>query len=147
MSYITQQDLEDELGSEKLVQLTDNKRTGEVDETVVAKAISWAVGTFDAYARTRYTIPVPVTEKVKSVCLDLAVYKLKRGRATTSEAIDNLRKSLHDPAIKFLEALQSGKAALDVPTAEETAANPTNPDRVLKGSSRPVFSDKRLDNY
>jgi hypothetical protein len=58
-----------------------------------------------------------------------------------------LRKSLYDPSIKFLEALQNGRAALDVPTAEETATTPGSPDRILKGSSKPVFTDDRLDNY
>ena len=148
MSYITREEIEDEVGGlDKLIQLTDNTRSGVVDETIVSKAIAWAEGTFDSYARTRYSIPVPVTEKVSSFCLDLASYKLKRGRATTSEAIDNLRKSLYDPSIKFLEALQNGRAALDVPTAEETATTPGSPDRILKGSSKPVFTDDRLDNY
>lgn len=147
MSYITLQDLLDELGEDKLIQLTDNTRSGAVDQSVVNKALSYAVGTFDSYARTRYTLPVPKTEKVKSVCLDLAVYKLKRSRATTNEAIDNLRKSLHDPSIKFLEAVQSGKAALDVPATAETAESPASPDRVLSGSKRRVFTDEKLDSY
>ena len=147
MSYITKNDLLEELGEDKLLQLTDNTRSGVVDENKVNKAISFAVGTFEAYARTRYTLPVPVTEKVKSTCLDLAVYQLRRGRATTDEAIRNLKMALYDPAIKFLEALQSGRAALDVPAALETAATPASPDRVLKGTAKPVFTDSALDNY
>jgi phage gp36-like protein len=147
MSYITQQDLEDELGPELLVQLTDDAGTGELNPVPVVKAISFAVGKFNSYARTRYTLPVPTTEIVKSTCLDLAVYHLKRRRAKSSEAIDNLRKSLHDPAIKFLEALQSGKAALDIPAAEETSENPSSPDRVLSGSSRTTFTDEKLNSY
>lgn len=147
MSYIALQDLLDEIGEEKLIQLTDNAKTGEVNEAVVARAIAFAVGTFEAYARTRYELPVPVTEKVKSICLDLTFYKLRRARAATSEAIDSLKKSLYDPNIKFLEALQSGKAALDVPAKDETAESPGSPDRVLKGSSKPVFTDDRIDSY
>ncbi len=149
MAYITQQDLEEELGEAKLIQLTDNAqpRSGQIDTTRVAKAISFAVGTFDSYARTRYTVPVPVTEKVKAVCLDLAIYHLRRDRSTSSDASEKLRKDLYDPNIKFLEALQSGKAALDVPTQEETAAKPASPDRILSGSSREVFSDRKLGGY
>ncbi|MGB8508143.1 MAG: DUF1320 domain-containing protein [Pyrinomonadaceae bacterium] len=147
MTYITQQDLEDQLGLDKLIQLTDNTRSGVVDVTVVGRAIEYAESTFNAYARTRYTIPVPVTELVKSKCLDLAEYKLKRSRATTGEAIDNLKKSLYDPTIKFLEALQSGRAALDVPAAEETATAPATGDKVLKGSPNTKFTDSNLNNY
>lgn len=147
MSYITLQDLVDELGEEKLIQLTDNNRTGQVDYAKVNKALSFAIGTFDSYARTRYTIPVQTTELVKSKCLDLAVYKLKRDRASSADAIDKLRKELYDPTIKFLEALQSGKAALDVPSVEETATSPASPDQVLKGSTRTAFTDSNLDSY
>lgn len=147
MSYITKQDLIEELGEDKLVQLTDNARTGAVDDAVVERAISFAVGTFEAYARTRYTLPVPATELVRSKCLDLAIYKLRRNRATTQEAIDTLKKSLYDPAIKFFEAIQSGKAALDVPAVDETTASPASPDRVLSGTRRTKFSDDSLGSY
>ena len=147
MSYITKQDLLDELGEQQLIQLTDSARTGGVDESVVDKALAFAGGTFDAYARTRYSLPVPATAKVKALCLDLAIYKLKKARVTTSEGIDNLRKSYYDPSIKFLEALQSGKAALDVPAADETTESPAIPDRVLSGTVRKVFTDEKLDSY
>lgn len=147
MSYIAEQDLLDELGEERLIQLTDDSGAGEIDHAKVGKAISFAVGTFDSYARTRYSIPVPTTEKVKSVCIDLAVFKLSIRRAKTPEVGESLRKNLYDPQIKFLEALQGGKAALDVPAQEETAANPAQPDRILSGTSRPQFTDEKLRGY
>ena len=149
MPYITQQDLVDELGEDKLIQLTDNAKphANAVNPKRVQQAINFAVSTFDSYARTRYTIPVPVTEKVRSVCLDLAIYHLRRDRSTSTDASEKLRKDLYDPNIKFLEALQSGKAALDVPAAEETAVNPGSPDRILSGSSRPVFTDDKIGGY
>ncbi len=149
MIYISQQDLEDELGAAKLVQLTDSTSSGAVDAARVAKAISSAEGTFESYARTRYELPVPVTEKVKSICVDLAVFNLKRSRTTTEEGIKNLRSALYDPAIKFLEALSSGKAALDIPAASETAASPASPDKVKRGSSerKATFNDESLGSY
>jgi phage gp36-like protein len=147
LSYITQQDLEDELGADKLIQLADPNKTGVVDAAVVSKAISYAVGLFESYARTRYTLPVPVTEMVKSICLDLAVYKLRRSRATTQEAMDALKKSLYDPAIKLLEAIQKGAAALDIPAQEETAALPASPDRVLKGTGKSQFGEDKIGGY
>jgi phage gp36-like protein len=146
--YVNRQDLEDEVGGhDVLVQLTDDAGTNEVDFTIVDKALAYAEGTFESYVRTRYTLPVPATEKVKSTCLDLAVYKLRRRRAKTKEAIDNIIATLYTPSIKFLEALQGGKAALDIPAAEETATLPANPDRVLRGGSKPVFSETKLKNF
>lgn len=149
MSYITQQDLEDELGLDKLIQLTDDADTGEVGEQRVGKAISYAQGTFDAYARTRYTIPVPVTEKVKATCLDLAVFHLMKSRSTVDEGVYKIRKDAHDAAMKFLQDVQTGRAALDVPSAEETEEKPASPDSVLRGSaaSPEVFSKENLGGY
>lgn len=147
--YITQQDLEDELGAAKLVQLTDSTSSGAVDAARVEKAIKFAEGTFESYARTRYALPVPATEKVKSICVDLAVFNLKRTRTTTEEGITNLRKALYEPAIKFLEALSGGKAALDIPAASETATSPGSPDTVKRGSSKrkATFDDESLSRY
>ena len=146
--YLTQQDLEDELGLDRLIQLTDDEGSGLVGDGRVSKAISYAVGTFDGYARTRYTIPVPVTEKVKATCLDLAVFKLFSGRATMDEGVYKIRKDAHTDAISFLKDVAAGKAALDVPSAEETATNPASGDAVLKGSSAPPrFSDSNLSGY
>jgi len=147
LSYINKQDLLDELGESKLIQLTDNTRSGVVDSSRVAKAISYAVGTFDSYARTRYTLPVPATEKVKSVCLDLAVFNLIKGRATYDEGVYKVRRDAHDDAMKFLQALQSGKAALDIPAAEETAVLPASPDTVLRSNSSTIFTDTKLSRY
>jgi phage gp36-like protein len=147
LAYIAKQDLLDELGEDKLIQLTDNERSGTVDDAVVNKAIAYAEGLFDSYARTRYALPVPVTEMVKSVCLDLAVYKLRRARTSTKEAMDSLKSSLYDSAIKVLEAIQKGTAALDVPAAEESVSSPASPDAVLKGTSKSQFGDDKIGGY
>jgi phage gp36-like protein len=150
MSYITKQDLLDELGEDKLIQLTDDDNIGEIGEKRVEKALGYAVGTVDTYARSRYTIPVPTTPLVKSLCLDLAVFHLWKSRATNSEdGPYKVRKDAHDSAIKRLCDIQSGKAALDVPSLEETVINPGSPDRVLRGSEETptVFNDTNLSSY
>lgn len=144
--YITEQDLLDELGEEKLIQLTDTGN-GHVDHGRVSKAIAYAVGTFDAYARTRYQLPVPVTDKVRAVCLDLAIFHLYKGRASVDEGRYRIWKDQHDAAIRFLEALQSGRAALDVPAVAETPTSPATPDRVLRSNARATFDDERLSRY
>lgn len=155
MSYIDTDDLIDELGEAKLLELTDDEGTADLNDEHVQKrigrAISYAVGTFDSYARTRYQVPVPITEKVKSTCVDLAVFHLFKSRATNAsrEGVYGVKKDAHDMAVKFLADLQAGKAALDVPSAEETVTNPASPDEVLRGSSASpvVFSDEKLRGY
>lgn len=147
MSYITQQDLLEELGADKLLQYTDPNKTGQVDSSVVSKAISYAVGLFESYARTRYTLPVPATAMVRSICLDLATYKLQLARTPSPEGKKSLKESLYDPAIKLLEALQKGAAALDIPAQEETVESPASPDRVLSGTGRSQFGEDKIGGY
>src|SRR5829696_4030034 len=104
MAYITQQDLIDELGLQKLIELTtDDLDATEPDAAVVNRAIEYAVGTFESYARTRYTLPVPSTPTVKSRCVDLAVYHLFRKRATDADGVFKVKKTAYDEAITFLK--------------------------------------------
>ena len=149
MLYITQQDLANALGGEKkLVELTTESRNEtEVNQAVVARAISYACSLIDSYARARYTIPLPVTEMVKAMAVDLAIYKLYRSRVTSDDGVYKPKRDAYEDAIKLLKSINKGEAALDVPTAEETATNPGSPDRVLKGSSKPVFTDENLGGY
>ena len=145
--YISQLDIESRIDRAKLIQLTDDDKDGIADAKVITDAIADAEGTFEFYARTRYTLPVPVTPKVRSLCLDIVVFKLFERRTTGGEVYE-ARKKTYDSAIKFLEALSTGKAALDVPAAEETKTNPASADEVLKGGSRPSpFSDDKLRNF
>jgi hypothetical protein len=61
--------------------------------------------------------------------------------------MDALKKSLYDPAIKLLEAIQKGTAALDIPAEEETATSPASPDRVLKGTGKSQFGEDKIGGY
>lgn len=147
MPYITIEDLSDELGEEILVQLTDDLNTGEVNPAVVAKAIDAATGTFDSYARTRYSLPVPATPLVKSICIDIAVYNLSRKRATFKEGVFEVKKTAYDEAISKLKDIAAGRAALDVPAAEETVELPASPDKILTNAARSKFNDKILAGF
>lgn len=147
MAYIELQDLLDELGESKLVQLTDNDDSGEIDETKALKAIQYAEGVFDAYLRSRYTVPVPSTVMVKAINLDLAVFHLFKGRASDTEGVYKVKKDAHDAAVKLLIAIGQGKAALDVPAGEETASTPASSDHILTNASRSKFTDQALKDF
>lgn len=148
MAYITQSDLEEAVGGvDRLIHLTDDAGTGEVNAVPVNKAIAYAEGVFESYLRTRYSLPVPATEMVKAINTQLALLKIESRRATTDEGKYKLVKVEHDQAVALLQAISSGKAALDVPAAEETAANPASSDQILSGSTRPIFTDSKIRNY
>ncbi len=147
MAYITKQDLIDAIGQQKLMQLTDDSSSGAINDDVVDKAIAYAVGTFEMYARTRYSLPVPATTKVKSICIDLALNKLDRRRAKNSEALKMVQDSYKEIE-RQLKDVSSGAAALDVPAAEETATSPASGDRILSGPAKEAaFSDDKLGGY
>ena len=146
--YITAQDLIDEVGLARLIELTsDDADADEPDTAAVTKAIEYAVGTFDSYARTRYALPVPATSMVKSRCLDLAVYHLFRKRATYDEGVFKVKKTAYDETIAFLKDLQAGRAALDIPASEETIESPATSDTVLTNAAKSKFTDTNLSGF
>jgi phage gp36-like protein len=148
MAYITQADLMNDVDLRTLIQLTqDANNATEPNAEVIAQAINDAEGTFESYARTRYTLPVPATPKVKSVCCDIAVYKLFRRRAKSDDGVFKVRKTAYDEAIKFLCDLQMGRAALDVPAVQETIEVPSTGDRILTNAARNKFTDDKLNGF
>ena len=147
MSYITEQDLLEELGENLLVQLTNDAGTDTINSTVIAKAISFAGGVFDSYARARYTLPVPATPLVQAICLNLAVYHLYRKRATFDEGVFKVKKSAYDEAITMLKDIAAGKSALDVPAAIEAIEIPASPDKILTNAANNKFTDEKLSRY
>lgn len=147
MVYIALQDLLDELGEDILVQLTNDSGTDEVNAAVVNRAIATAEGTFESYIRTRYSLPVPATQMVKTRCLNLAIYELYRKRASFDDGIFKVKKTAYDETISLLRDIQSGKAALDVPAAEETVENPASGDAILTNTAKSKFSDTKLSGF
>lgn len=148
VSYITQQDLEAELGQKKLIELTNDTRNAtEVNPTPVERAITYACGLIDSYARARYSLPLPKTAMVRSLAIDLASFKLYRNRVTSDEGVYKPKRDAFEDAIRLLKSINKGEAALDVPAAEETESSPGSSDRVLSGSKRTVFTDKNMGGY
>ena len=147
--YISQDDLQGKLGAAKLLQLADPDATGNINASIVNDAIDAAEGKFESYLRTRYTLPVPLTPLVKSLCLDLAAFSLLQNNATADDGVYKVRKDAHDAAVKLLADIHAGKAALDVPAAQETTTSPGSANEVLRGSSQNpgIFTDHKLRSY
>ncbi len=148
MAYIEVQDLTDELGERELIQLTaSDEEPDEINEARVLKAIEYAQGVFDSYARNRYTIPVPVTPMVKALNLDLAIFHLYKSRTSIAEGVYTVRKNAADEAVKLLKDIGNGKAALDVPATQETDELPSTPDRILTNAGKQKFTDDALKGF
>lgn len=110
MAYITQADIVPRrLASKELIELTDDAKTGEVDAVLVTDICAEASGLVDSFAGGRYTLPLTVTEQIKSLAIDIAVYKLfLRRRRMTDEV-----KLANEDAMKLLRAVADGDASLD----------------------------------
>jgi len=140
MAYCTQDDLLNQLTEAELVQLTDDAGTGSVDQAKVTAALAAASATIEAYAGARYSLPLQSSEKVKQLCVDLAIYELEKRRRRVREATSAAR----DAALAFLRDLAAGRAVLDQPTGAPAQASEAD---VKKTQQDRVFSDEKLQDY
>lgn len=148
MSYLTKQDLIDELGENTLAQLTDDLNDEPVvNDTRVAAVIENAKGVFESYIRGRYSLPVKTTALVKQLNKKLAIFELYENRETVGEGIYKVRENAKKDAIATLKDIAAGRAALDIPAAEETTTNPATPDRILTNAGKTKFTDDALKSF
>lgn len=146
MSYTSNADLEERLGSSVYVQLTDDAGTGVADEDKVAEALGGAEGEVNSYLGRRVAVPVEtsgdsqLSAVLKSITLDLAAFRL-HGRRPPVPADVRYR---YESALQWLQCVASGKAVL--PTANEPNGNPAlGIVGEVTGSPR-VMSREELEN-
>lgn len=118
-AYATVQQLLGRYPERDLIAITDPD--GEaVNVARVEGALADASRLVDAYLAGRYAVPLEIAPAILAgpVC-DIAVYALQTLRP--KDDIEDARRR-RDDAVKFLEAVQAGKAAL--PGVTERAAQP-----------------------
>ena len=129
MAYSTQADLLNHMTEQELIELTDDNNVGQLDPAKVDAAIAVADGMIDAYARGRYALPLVVSEQVKQLSIDIAVWQLEKRRRHIRDAT----QAAYDAALKFLEKLSSKKVQLDQPGKQQTSAvEVKTPDRTAQ---------------
>lgn len=140
MPYCTQSDLLNQLTQAELVQLTDDDATGAVDTAKVDAALNAASATIDAYAGARYTLPLQSSEKIKQLCIDLAIYELEKRRRRLRDATVAAR----DAAFAFLRDLARGRAVLDQPAGAPAQQSEAD---IKKTQQDRTFSDEKLEGF
>ena len=122
MAYCTQDDILQQLSSDKLITLTSE--TGDAaDSDIVTRAIEDADATIDTYCQARYTVPLdPVPTRIREVSVDVSIYNLYSRR---DDMIPYLRKDRHKEAIRFLEKVSEGKIELGASTPAPTNTGDT----------------------
>jgi len=125
MSYITNGDIEDRLGTSVYLQLADDDNNGTADSAVVDEARLGAEGEMDSYLARRFTLPIDLGAHAElggilaSIALDLAEYRLRCRRPPISaEAIRR-----RDEAIAWLSGV--AERTIELPAFSEVAAAST----------------------
>lgn len=138
--YVDMDYLIEAYGLTEIQQLSDRDRSGDVDASVLASAITRAEAQVDAYLGARYALPLAsVPEVVKSLAGALAYYYLFRTRAT-----ERARQGYED-AVAQLRDISAGKMRVDGAEQPVTAtgAAPVG----SKADENRTFTSEGLQGY
>ncbi|MDA3978484.1 gp436 family protein [Gallibacterium sp. AGMB14963] len=117
--YATADDFVLRIGEQQAIELTDRDRTGEINQQVLAIALSDSSSQMDGYLLGRYTLPLAsIPDNLVRICCDIARYRLVSMSevTTTDEIIERYKLSL-----KELEQIASGKISLGIASNETQA--------------------------
>lgn len=108
MAYCTVADIEQVVPVQELAELT-TERGDTPDYTVVEEAITKADALIDSYCSQQYAVPfVTVPELIKSLSLDIAVYRLYLRR----RIVPDPARQRYEDAVGLLRDLSAGRAKL-----------------------------------
>jgi phage gp36-like protein len=111
--YVTPEELEEHLGEDEFLALTDRDADGGSDTAAVSSALSKASALVDGYISRKLpasgVLPV-VPEWLKQATIDLAVYYIVDFATDTQE-------KKHDDALRVLRDVAAGRLDLGVPLA------------------------------
>lgn len=143
MSYCTPTDIELQVGTAILVQLTnDNPEQNTIDQAVCEEVLIYSSTLIDGYLRGKYHLPLSSRfPLLRIIAIDLSIYRLYSRRIYTEipETVLNAYKN----AIKTLEDLKKGLITLQ--TEEENSVKSSGEYRVNKTENDRVFN-KRVMN-
>lgn len=140
MAYCAQSDILERLPEETLIQLTDDAEAGQVEASVVARAIADADAEIDGHLGSRHAVPLsPVPPLVRKISVELAIYHLFSRRGGAPE---EWRQRYEDNR-RLLENIAKGLVSLGTADPQGTPL-PTAPQ--VTGASR-VFSRRTMRGF
>lgn len=141
MGYCSVSDLVDNVSERVLIQLTDDRTPPvAVDETRCLALIAEASEIIDGRLRSRYAslpLQAPVPAMIRSICVDIVVYKLYSRR--NQGDIENVRSRYKD-ALDNLDKIRLNEQTPSAPGARASY-------RVSRKRSDRVFTDEFLARY
>jgi len=143
MSYATNADIEERLGTATYIELTDDTASGVADEDKVTEARLAAEAEIDSYVGRRWAVPVDTAGQpclaamLKRLTLDLAEYRLRMRRPPVPEDVQMQR----DAAVLWLTRVAKGEVVL--PTTAELPLNAgLGPSGISVGDDRLLTGDE-----
>jgi len=110
MAYCVLEDIRQVILDAELIQLTDDARSGVINESRVGQAIASADAEIDGYCAARYEVPFsPAPAIIKKCSIDIAVYNLHARKAMS---IPEARQVRYDNAVRILKDIASGTVSL-----------------------------------
>jgi phage gp36-like protein len=142
MSYATNGDIEERLGTAVYIELTDDTASGVADEDKVTEARTAAEAEIDSYLARRWAVPIDVSEQpalaamLRRLTLDLTEYRLRARRSPVPEDTRLLR----DAAVLWLTRVAKGEVI--PPSPAELSSNPAaGPAGAVVGRPRVLDGD------
>ena len=144
MTYCKLNDIEIQIGTNSLIQLTnDDCNQQTVDTVVVEEALIYSSTLIDGYLRGKYSLPLNTHfPLLRVVAIDLSIYRLYSRRIYTD--IPETISENYRNAIRTLEQLKKGVITLE--TDENTEVKTSGEYRTNKTELDRLFS-KRIMNF
>jgi phage gp36-like protein len=139
MTYATKADMIERHSSTELVQLTDREGTGDIDDTVLDRALNDADAEINGYLIGRYALPLAsVPAVLQRLACEIARYHLYD--QSVPEAIAQRYKD----AIRALEAIAKGTISLGLDALGASVAPSGAPE--FSAPER-IFTRETLEGY
>ena len=122
MAYISNEDIEERLGTQTYVQLTDDDGDAVADVGVVDEARLGAEGEVNSYLARRYRLPIDLAahpelaDLLATITLDLVEFRLHTRRPPVSDAVVQKQHR----ALQWLQRIADG--TIDLPSLSELPA-------------------------
>ncbi|MBW2560794.1 MAG: DUF1320 domain-containing protein [Deltaproteobacteria bacterium] len=141
MAYCTQDDLLEQIDVATLIQLTDDDKTGSVDESVITRACADADAEIDSYCGKRYSVPfTTVPPIVRKMAVDITIYNIYGRR----RGAPNNREKRYDDQIRLLKDVARGLVSLGENDPDSTPASANTPHIT---SNPRIFSRTSLEGF
>lgn len=147
MDYCTIEDIETQISTPTLIQLTSDDGQEIVDRVVAQEAILYSTSLINGYLRGRYSLPLDTHfPLLRILAIDISIYRLytRRMRNEMPEVIEDAYKN----AISTLKDIQKGTITLESENdLFETSGFSAAEYKINKDILDKLFGKQRMSEY